>query len=255
MLALRSVRAAFVFLSRIPVGGFPYDATEWRWAPAHFPAVGLVIGSLGGATLLATSSSLGSRLAAVFALLVTIAATGAFHEDGLADSADALGGAHGTKKILEILKDSRIGTYGASALLFSVLLRCECLAQLPAAEGAIALVLAHCLARVGPVWLLGTLPYVSDGPIAKGSSVAAARSPQACVATGWGVLCAAGAASLGGGFHMLAPACVLALVLLVPLLGRYFVKRAGGITGDFLGAAEQLGECVVLALSVALLKN
>src|SRR5262245_65000895 len=91
--ALRGVRAAFVSFSRLPLGGYPYAAREWRWAPAHLPLVGVVIGALSaGAWLLAQKAGLSSTLAATLAVGISILASGALHEDGLADAADGLGG-------------------------------------------------------------------------------------------------------------------------------------------------------------------
>ncbi len=88
---LRAARAAFVFLTRIPVGGFPYSPAEWRWAPAYFPLVGAFVGALAGGVLEGLRP-LGVTAAAYAALAVMLLVTGALHEDGLADTSDALGG-------------------------------------------------------------------------------------------------------------------------------------------------------------------
>ncbi len=247
---LRGLRAAFVFLTRVPVGGFPYSAADFTWAPAHFPFVGLVVGGAGALVLWALTP-LGALLASALAVTTTVWLTGAFHEDGLADTSDALGGAHGPKRILDILKDSRIGAYGAIAIALSLLLRVTALCEL-GSRAVVALPLAHVLARTGPVWLMATLPYVS-GPDAKGSSVArGGKWPQAALATAWSVLLC------GVGHHLgwfllreLALAVVVSAASAV-LLGRKFKRRAGGITGDFLGALEQVTELVVLLALLAM---
>jgi adenosylcobinamide-GDP ribazoletransferase len=236
---LRGVRAAFVFLSRIPLGGFPYTAREQAWAPAHFPLVGCAVGAC-SAAVFGLAYALGPALAAVLAVATSLWVTGAFHEDGLADSADGLGGAHSGKPALEIMKDSRIGTYGAAALVLSLLLRSAAIGGL-APRDAFAIVVVHCLARVGPVWLLATQPYVTvEG--GKGAVMAQAGITQAIVASVWGLV-------------TLAAAITLARLALVPLLGAagalallsffwagYCKRRVGGINGDLLGALEQLGE-------------
>lgn len=242
---VRAARAAFVFLSRLPVGGFPYSADEWRWAAAHFPLVGVVIGAF-GAGVYAAAHGLGSSVAAVLALTTTVLLTGAFHEDGLADTADAMGGAHGAKGVLEILKDSRVGSYGGTALVLTLLLRVSCLSQLGVMQALPALVLSHTFARTGPVWLMTTLPYVSLGAQAKGSSVAAASTPQAVVASIWALACGAAIAALDGGWWAAVSAAALAVASVNVVLRAWFRARVGGFTGDFLGAAEQVGESAVL---------
>jgi adenosylcobinamide-GDP ribazoletransferase len=245
------VRAAFVFLTRLPVGGFPYEKEHFAWAPAHFPLVGVVVGAL-SAGLLWILQPLGPWVAASFALLGSVYATGAFHEDGLADTADALGGAHSSKKIHDILKDSRIGTYGACAVVLSLLLRCALLAELQISGLSLALVCwmaVHGLSRVGPVMLMAVLPYVA-GEGAKGSVVAqGGQRSRAVVACLWGGLILLGAALLRIPASVLVAWCG-ALLLVTFLAGRTFLRRAGGYTGDFLGATEQVTEISLLAVGL-----
>lgn len=247
---LRGVRAAFVFLSRAPVGGFPYRIEDFRWSAAHFPLVGAAVGAASGLVFL-LARALGTALAAVLAVGASIVATGAFHEDGLADTADALGGAHGSKRVFDILKDSRIGTYGTVAVVVSVLLRTAAVAQ--AGDDALwSLIVVHAAARVGPVWLLALMPYVTESASAKGRAVAGARAPQVVVATAWAALWLGAAIALGGlSVAVLALAPVLALSTLAS--GHIFSRTAGGVTGDFLGAAEQVGECAAWIALLALL--
>ncbi|MBM4363157.1 MAG: adenosylcobinamide-GDP ribazoletransferase, partial [Deltaproteobacteria bacterium] len=188
---VRALRAAFVFLTRLQVGGFPYSADDFRWSTAHFPIVGVVVGAI-GAGVLGLALPLGPDLAALLALCATVYCTGAFHEDGLADTLDALGGAHSKKKVLEILKDSRIGTYGGAALVLSLTARFLALASLtrhasvtPYGSVPASLLLlptVHALARIGPVFLMRFLPYASEEG-AKGASVAeGGKTPQLIVA-------------------------------------------------------------------------
>lgn len=263
---LRGARAAFVFLTRLPVGGFPYSTEDWRWASGWFPFVGLVIGGVCAAVWWLVAP-LGPWVAAMTVLVVSILLTGAFHEDGLADTADALGGAYDRVKIFVILKDSRVGAFGALALVISIAFRLVLLAQLAGtAAGAAstvlatipaALILAHCLARVGPVWLMVALPYVSDAA-AKSRQVTRAGAAQGVLATLTGVGAAAGMVGLGqfmadGGSVPgagVGPAAALAafgaMALATTLCGWRFRARAGGVTGDFLGATEQVNEIVIL---------
>jgi adenosylcobinamide-GDP ribazoletransferase len=246
---LVSARAAFVFMTRIPLGGFPYRPSDWQWAPAHFPLVGLVVGFLAGIPLWLLLP-LGPTVAAIFSLLVSVYVTGAFHEDGLADSADALGGSHGRDNLHEILKDSRIGTYGSCALILSVLLRVSLLGEI-ATEGRdqalAALTMIHGLSRVGPVWLMATLPYVA-GPHAKGAAVAAgAVWPRAFVASGYGLFILSAGLVFGFSSSLLV-AWLTGLLLVTWAARRTFKRAAGGYAGDFLGATEQILEIALLSL-------
>ncbi len=231
-------------MTRVPVGGFPYSANEWRWASAWFPMVGLVIGGL-CAVVWGLAAALGPWVAGVTVLVLSILLTGAFHEDGLADTADALGGACDREKIFVILKDSRVGAFGALALAISVAFRLVLLAQLGGIAPT-ALLLAHCLARVGPVWLMVAMPYVSDAA-AKSRQVTRAGVPQGALATAIGVA-AAGVPVVAGGTISAtgALAAFAAMLLATVLCGWRFRARAGGVTGDFLGAAEQVNEIAIL---------
>jgi adenosylcobinamide-GDP ribazoletransferase len=251
---LRGARAAFVFFSRLPVGGFPYAARDWHWAPAHLPLVGIAVGGISaGAYELGALLGLGPVLRACLATALSVWLTGALHEDGLADSADALGGAHGDRqRALEIMKDSRIGTYGAAALTFSLMARTAALAELPHGSW-FALIHVHAWARVVPVWLLRSEPYVNDRTDAKSQGLFATRTVHVLVALGWSIAVAGIGLALGWLPASAALAGALPSLALAPLLARYFRRRIGGVTGDLLGAAEQVAELAAwVALSAAL---
>jgi adenosylcobinamide-GDP ribazoletransferase len=252
--ALRGIRAAFVFLSRVPLGGFPYRASDWAWAPAHFPLVGAAVGGASALIYwLAGALSFGRLLGASLAVVMSVWITGAFHEDGLADSADGLGGSHGDRqRALEIMKDSRIGTYGATALILSVLVRVLAIAELD--PGAwFACVYVHAVARVGPVWLMGTQAYVSDPAASKSPPSFHTRRVHLATATAWGALFTALAMHTGEWRWLTPLAVTAALVLVTTLCARAFRRAVGGVTGDLLGAAEQVSEVAAwLALLAAL---
>ena len=244
---VRGLRAAFALGTRLPVGGFPYRREDWAWALAHLPLVGFVLGS---ALALAFRAllPLGRLSAAILTLAVSLVATGALHEDGLADTSDALGGATTRDQVLVILKDSRIGTYGAAALLVSIGARAALLAELgPAAWWALPLSFAG--ARIGPVWLVYALPYVTDPDRAKNRDVVSAGLVHALSATIWFLVFAIAAARVGdsaGVVRLLVLGVSLATVTV--LSGYQYRRRAGGVTGDFLGATEQIGEIAALAV-------
>ncbi len=235
----RGMRAAFVFLTRVPVGGFPYTDDEWRWAAAHFPLVGLVLGTLMGCVdrLLLP---LGEFPAALGAIGASLFLTGAFHEDGLADTCDALGGGFDRERVLLILKDSRIGAFGGCAIVLSIVGRAALLARLgPDAAWAFPFVCSA--ARVGPVWQLAILPYVTSAA-SRSRGVARARTKQAVVATAWALVVGIAATATR---HLEAVRVISAfgaMAVVTALAGWRYLRRLGGITGDFLGATEQLCE-------------
>jgi len=242
--ALRGVRAAFAFLTAIPVGGFPYSAREWRWASAHFPLIGACL----GASLLAVwwgGTRLGPHVAAVLVAIFAVLLTGAIHEDALADTADALGGGSTRERIFEILKDSRIGAYGALAILLIVLLRVALYASLLPLRPAL-LVAVTALSRAPCVWLMAKLDYVTPENVARNSAIAAATPIQASVATAWSgallaLLAALDAIAWGQALAMAGAAAAVGL-----LAAWRYRARVGGVTGDLLGATVPIGECAML---------
>ncbi|MCP3986095.1 MAG: adenosylcobinamide-GDP ribazoletransferase [bacterium] len=246
---LRAARAAVVFSTRIPVGGGPYTEEEFRQAPAYFPLVGAGLG-LATAAVHMLSFPLGAGPAAISCVAAGLLLTGAFHEDGLADTADALGGSIRDRgRLLEILKDSRIGTFGAAALVISLTLRFSLLAEL-GVGAPLGLVLAHGLSRVVPVWQLATLPYITPPEHARSSDMVRGGSAQAWLATwiGAGLL---GACLLLTSVSLRATLGIVASLICLGFLSawRYRV-RAGGVCGDFLGATQQLCQAAVLIVLV-----
>jgi adenosylcobinamide-GDP ribazoletransferase len=255
---LGGLRAALMLLTRVPVGRGPLSPAARRWGAAFFPVAGGMVGAVGAAVLAFARPPLGDLLAACLAVLATCLLTGALHEDGLADTADALGGGGGDReRVLAILKDSRHGTYGVLALAGSLLLRVLALARLgPLAP--LAWLLTAILARSAVVWLMARLPYVTAPRVARSQDAARAGLPQLAVA---GLLAAALATALvllparpwlrpPAALPALAAAAVIALF--TAGAGWWFRRRMGGITGDFLGATEQLNEVGAL-LTLALL--
>lgn len=244
--ALRGVRAAFVFLTRVPLGGYPYSVDDLRWSAAHFPLVGFVLGGALGLLHFGLLQGLAPWPAAMLTLGVSMMLTGAFHEDGLADTADALGGAYDRDKLFVILKDSRIGTFGGAALIVSIVGRAALLASL-GWHAVWALPLVGAVARVGPIWLLTSLPYATPEG-ARNRDLARCGPAQAAVATVWAVLVLAVAWCAGWVDESRGLALVGALCATTAMAGWRFHGRAGGVTGDFLGATEQVLELVLLAV-------
>ena len=246
---LAGARAALAFLTRIPCGMQPVSEEALGWAPAWFPLVGCGLG-LAGSLLFVALSSAGSLVASVAVVGFLALITGAFHEDGLADSADALGGAFDRPKLFEILKDSRIGSFGASALIVVFLLRITALAKLgPMATGA--LVFSQTISRTTPTWLIVSMPYVTPLGTGRTEIVHRRHGSRAVIATLFASLVVAGLVFS----HRLSTHNILlcaGVSLLVVLLGAWrFHVRAGGITGDFLGATQQVTDAAILVALAA----
>ena len=243
---IRGFRAALIFLTRIPVGGDGYRDEDWRWSTAWFPFVGTLIGlCLAGVWL--SLAPLGVWPCAFIVIGVAMMVTGGFHEDGLADTADAMGGAYDRQKLFVILKDSRVGAFGAMALFVTLGLRASLLAGLDK-SAPIALILTECLSRLTPIWLMVLMPYVTADAEAKSRQVTRAQLAQGLLATFFSAsTCAAAFWYQLITFQQLV-GLVAAIIITGLICGWRFHRRAGGITGDFLGAAQQIGQVIMLAV-------
>lgn len=250
VILLDGLRAACMLLTRFPVGARPLADEARRWAAAFLPVVGLGLGLLGALALLGLGPPLGARLAAALTVGLMLLATGALHEDGLADTADALGGAYSRERLFAILKDSRLGTYGVLALVLTLFIRIEALAAL-GPRGPAAFVLAAVLSRAPLPWMMAALPYVTPDSVARSANLMRVGVPVVAAATGATLLVLAGAVGLGA-LPWAVAAGAAAGTAIVALVGAWrFHRRAGGITGDFLGATQQASELVVLLILLA----
>lgn len=246
---INDVRTAVGFLTRIPVGDIhPYDPTLSR-ASGFFPLVGVVAAGVGIAAWWAGTELLGPAAGAVLSVLSTVAVTGAFHEDGLADTVDGLWGGATRERRLEIMRDSRLGTYGTAALAGDLLLRAAIL--LPYADGDLGdvariLIAAHVIGRAVPVALAVALPAVrTDGQGAR-----LAEPSRLSVVTA--ILTAVVAAAWAARWWAPVPVTVAGLVL----TGAYLLaaRRLGGVTGDVLGASAATSIVAVMATVSALIQ-
>ena len=250
-LFLRSGRAAVTFLTRIPVGGFPYTDDEWRWASAWFPMIGALLGVIYGQIFIRLGGA-GGLVAATLVIIAGLLITGAFHEDGLADSADALGGGYTRDRVLEILKDSRVGAFGAAALTVVLLLRVALIARL-GAHAAVGLVVAECVSRTAPVWMMTLVPYATADAAAKSRLITRAGMPQTLVATAWPLALLLGLLVTQQLSWLQVFAIVVHVGIVTSLLLSKFIDRVGGVTGDFLGATQQILVCTIM-LTVTLVR-
>ena len=227
-----------------PVEGKDVGRASWA-----LPIVGAIIGGVGAIVYwIAFRLGLHATLAAALALAATLIATGCLHEDGLADTSDGFGGGKDIGQKLEIMRDSRIGTYGVCALTISLILRWDAVAAIvdPLAV-TMALIAAHASARAALPMFMGCVPQArSDGLSAR-----AGQPPPATIA---------GATLLGIVLLTLAlgPIGAVVGVLLLAsadtLLGWLSLRQIGGQTGDVIGAVEQVNETVILLACAALLK-
>lgn len=229
------------FLTRIPVGArAPSGDGVLARAGWAFPLVGVAVGVAGWVAYeIAAALGLPALAAALLAVGATVLLTGALHEDGLADTADGLGGGATREAKLAIMRDSRSGAYGVLALVFSVGLRAAALAALGDGEVLGALVAAHALARAAlPVAMHRLDPARSDG---LGADAGRPGTAVALWAGGIGILAAL--IALGGALGVVAVLAASAGMILLALLAR---RALGGYTGDVLGAIEQTGEIIML---------
>ena len=238
-----SVRRAWAFLTRLPGGAHPRDDRELGRSVPWFPVVGAVVGALSGAVYWALHGPLGASIAAVLAIATGAIVTGGLHEDGLADTADALGGSTPEQR-LEIMKDSRVGTFGVLALVLSTLLRLLAVSSLSPLDGLIALVLAHMLGRMMAMATMGVVPAAGDTGL--GHSYTEHR-PR-----GWTIGAIVASVACGSSLGPPVAAGLVAAAAGAALVGLVARRAFGGTTGDVLGAIEQVGEMAVLVSAASL---
>lgn len=260
---LRHYLLALQYFTRVPVTGAlaewaAYSPQRLRASAAHFPGVGALVGLCAagvavGLLLVLKPTPLAALVVAVASTVVTVLLTGGLHEDGLADVADGLGGSHDRDRALDIMKDSRIGAFGALALVLAVLLKVSLLALIGVTSAStlgVALVLAHVVSRTWPLLVIRWLPHVGDTARSRSKPLADHISGATLTAGfAWLLLSLSLAGWMQGALFVLAPliASLLALVAMI----RLFRRRLGGFTGDCLGATQQVCE-IACYLGVAL---
>ena len=274
---IRHYLLALQFFSRVPVTGrladwVGFSPAMLRASAAHFPGVGWLVGGVvaaftWGLLTLLPPSPFAPLVAAVLGTVLTVLMTGAFHEDGLADVADGLGGTLDRNRALEIMKDSRVGAFGAIAVVLALLAKVALLALLGALGSpllCVALFLGHVVSRTWPLLTIRLLPHVGDAAGSKSKPLADQISLQSLLAAFlWCFMAVA-----------LVLSARAAMVLIVPGVGwqalavwlaagcgasglawawmtRWFARRLQGFTGDCLGAIQQVGE-IAFYLGLAL---
>jgi len=231
-------RLALQFLTRLPIAA-PYSEAAMRQSPRWYPAVGVVVGALAGLAFVLGDWLFTPQLGVWLAVATAVGVTGALHEDGLADACDGLGGVRPKERVLEIMRDSRIGAYGVLGLIFTIGAKALALQAMPAVDVVFVLIAGHTASRAAMVWVMASSDYVREK--GAGSAVAGGIDRAAMIVA----LATTGLALLPLVFCVRLEAIVCGLgglVLAQVLMRRWYEPRLGGYTGDCLGAVQQCSE-------------
>jgi adenosylcobinamide-GDP ribazoletransferase len=251
---VRHYLLALQFFTRIPVTGalaswVGYSPAMLRASAAHFPGVGWIVGGTTAAAslllfLALPPNAMAPLVVAALSTAFSVLLTGAFHEDGLADVADGLGGASERERALMIMKDSRIGAFGALALVLVLLCKVSLLALIGTADTQVmcwGLFAAHVASRSFPLLLIHALPHVGDAAGSKSKPLAEQISIASLLVAGLWLLMALGlVAWLAESVALLVPMACASVACL--WMWRWFARRLHGFTGDCLGATQQVCE-------------
>ncbi|WCL51153.1 adenosylcobinamide-GDP ribazoletransferase [Leptospira sp. GIMC2001] len=233
--------ACLMFLTRIPALPHRYHPNLLRTCHHYSPLVGLIVGGILASLYYFSFTFFGNLLVVWFALGAGILITGSFHEDGFADTCDGLGGSFNVERKLEIMKDSRLGTYGTMGLIFLMGFKFLLLSSLDRSNGWIAILVAHVLARTVIIPLNYTLPYVGnrnlDKPMALDVSLPKALFSSAI---GWIIV------SMFLGYSPVIWFLLFSFFILLLFCAHFYLKsQIRGYTGDTLGAVNQVMEILV----------
>lgn len=240
---VREFLTAVQFLTRLPVPRFAFEADMVFAATKFYPVIGAVVAAGAIAVERLLRDHLPQQITALAVVIFLVAVTGGFHEDGLADTFDGIGGGWTRERRLEIMRDSRIGSYGSLAVCLSLLARWQLLAAMPRASFAAYLLTAHVLCRWTVVPLSQMLPPArTDG---LGAQLAHKLSTATVVTASLLASAIAGTALGVGAVIPLIAVC--GVTVLSALLYR---AKLGGISGDCLGATNQLAEIAVYVCGV-----
>ncbi len=242
---VRYIFAALGYFTRVPIPrAIGLDPRDLAGAAQYFSLIGAFVGVAGALVYLIALRVFPPAVAVLLSMAATLLLTGALHEDGLADCCDGLGGGATREDALRIMRDPRLGAFGAIGLVMALALKWQTLAALPAATAAWTMVGAHAASRALAASYLATHDYAREDGKAK--RVAQPMSPRSLA-----VACAFGLPWLFVP-DWRAGACALAVALgLRFVLGRYFARRLGGYTGDCLGFAQQIFEVALYLCALA----
>jgi adenosylcobinamide-GDP ribazoletransferase len=229
-----------MFLTRIPTPRVEYSEVILNDSSRFFPLVGALLGVLSFGIYFLSQIWFPNSISILLSMIFTVLVTGGFHEDGLADSCDAFGGGYTKVKVLEIMKDSRIGSFGALGLIFILFLKFQTLSSISTQNLFFAMVLGHSWSRIVPIWIMLSLNYVQfegkSKPIAKEPSLGTVIFSHltlllVCVIMYY--------------FEYNKYYYILPLFVFTGIFVLYLKKRIGGYTGDTLGASQQIAEVLI----------
>ncbi|MCU4177858.1 adenosylcobinamide-GDP ribazoletransferase [Carboxylicivirga sp. N1Y90] len=235
------ILTAFGFFTRIPIPkNIAFSQSNLNKCNRYLPIVGYVVGAICGLIYITLSQLLPHSVSILLSMASSILLTGAFHEDGFADVCDAFGGGWTKEKILTIMKDSRIGAYGAVGIILLLFTKFSSLDAIPSNKIVIALIAAHVLSRLMAVSTMHSLSYVREDETSKSKPITKSlHSKEILIA----FFISLPVLFLFNDLRILL--VIIPLILSKYLLERYFKKWIGGYTGDCLGTIQQVTELVV----------
>jgi adenosylcobinamide-GDP ribazoletransferase len=246
--AANSFLVAMQFMTRLPVSrGLQYSPDALAKSAVFFPAIGLLVGAGGAALYLLLSSHVSRDVVVVLILVYLVVVTGGLHEDALGDAADGFGGGREKDRVLAIMRDSRIGNFGAIAITLGLLARFVFLTNLPAGKFIGFLIAGQVLGRWTALPLGFFLPSARDNEASQGKLIA-----HKITATSFAAGTILALAIVAIALRSVAVPASLVALMVAAISGFYYWRRIGGITGDCLGATTQITEIAVYLLGVVL---
>ena len=237
-----------MFYTRIPVGNIiGWHEDLLNKATRYFPFIGILVGGVAAFLLWSLSFTFPISIALILSMIGTIYLTGAFHEDGFADFCDGFGGGYTKEKVLEIMKDSRIGTYGSIGLIMILGVKFLSLNEIQVSRIPFILIAGHTISRVMPVIMIYTSEYARLDATSKTKPVGKKDSSFSLI---FAIITGGITLFFLSGLEILVSISVLLLVFLI--FRRYINKKLGGYTGDVLGALQQLCEVFFYLSMVAI---
>lgn len=242
--------ASFVYFSRIPVPlSNKINAEHYKKSVRYLPWVGFIVSVAGAIVMYVATPFLPKHISTLLGLLTTILLTGALHEDGLADVCDGFGGGYQKQKILDIMKDSRIGTYGVIGLLIAFMFRFTALNEMPIYFKAVFFIAAHTLSRYTLIVIMFKYTYARDENSSKAKTVIGDISIMDLFI---GFIPVVISLILTGTFWVIS--FIIPVWITQWIMGRYYYKKIEGYTGDCLGALQQITEIVFYIFTLIWLK-
>ncbi len=240
------------FLTRIPCpGDREYSQEYLDKSSRYFPLVGWIIGAAGAIVILLGTLVLPFPLSVLLSMIATILLTGAFHEDGFIDVCDGFGGGWTKAQILEIMKDSRIGAFGAIGMMMLLTLKFLSLVSLPHSLLPMALIAGHSVSRFASVSLLYTNDYVREDALSKSKPLARRIAIGELFFAGFLGIIPLIPLSFSVSQRWGIVGCLGTIWIVRWYLARYFMRWIGGYTGDCLGAVQQITEVTFYLTLVA----